>query len=282
MPNALDLRRRIKGVKNIQKITQAMKMVAAVRLRKAQERVKDNLPYCQGLTTAIGDVLNSGEDIEGTLFARREISRVGYLVIGADKGLAGSYGSNLVKTTQRHIGENRCVGFVVVGRKVRDYFMRRKADIDKAYIGISEKPSYQYAIEIGANIIDLFINEKYDKVYLAYTKFCSPAVQQVVVEPLLPISIETASARRAAQQIYDPSLSTVLEAVAAKWIEAMVYRGLIHAAASEVAARLNAMSLATDNAQDLISQLVLQYNKVRQANITREISEIVGGAQALR
>jgi F-type H+-transporting ATPase subunit gamma len=284
MPNALDLRRRIKGVKNIQKITQAMKMVAAVRLRKVQERVKESLPYYEGLEVAVSNLINSGEDIKSLLFIEREVTRTGYLVIGADKGLAGSYGSNLVKAVQRHIGENNSVGLVVVGRKVRDYFQRRCVDIAKAYIGISEKPDYQYAIDITAIIIDLFVTGKYDKVYLVYTKFCSPAIQQVVVERVLPIAIEAGEVTqcRAISQIYEPSLESVLDEVATKWLEALVYKGLVNAAASEVAARLNAMSLATDNAQDLISQLVLEYNKVRQANITREISEIVGGAEALR
>ncbi|SMD08982.1 ATP synthase F1 subunit gamma [Sporomusa malonica] len=284
MPNALDLRRRIKGVKNIQKITQAMKMVAAVRLRKAQERVKDSVPYHSALVSAMRDILRSGEDITSTLFVERETSRSGYIVIGADKGLAGSYNSNLVKAVQRHIAGSNSVGLVVVGRKVRDYFLRRKVAVDKAYIGISEKPSYQYAVDIAKTIIEMYVSGIYDKVYLVYTKFCSPAIQQVVVDPILPVDLgDPASAlSRVAAQIYEPSLTSVLDEVVQKWIEASVYRGLVNSAASEVASRLNAMSLATDNAQDLISQLVLEYNKVRQANITREISEIVGGAEALR
>ncbi|WP_188398705.1 ATP synthase F1 subunit gamma [Sporomusa sp. GT1] len=282
MPNALDLRRRIKGVKNIQKITQAMKMVAAVRLRKAQERVKDSLPYCQELETAIAALVTSGEELPGGLFAEREVLRTGYLVIGADKGLAGSYGSNLVKALVRHIGGESRVGLVVVGRKVKDYFGRRQVAIDKSYIGISEKPRYQHAVDIGAVITELFGSGTYDKVYLVYTKFCSSGNQQVVVEHLLPIRIaETLPCRKQAQ-IYEPSFDSVLAEVAVKWLEAAIFRGLIHAAASEVASRLNAMSLATDNAQELIGQLVLEYNKVRQANITREISEIVGGSEALR
>ena len=282
MPNPLDLRRRIKGVKNIQKITQAMKMVAAVRLRKAQERVKENLPYYQGLERVIADVLSSCEEFQDSLFVEREINRTGYLVIGADKGLAGSYGSNLGKAVQLHIGIESNVGLVVVGRKVRDYFQRRKVAIDKAYIGISEKPQVQYAIDISAALIDLFTSGKVDKVYLVYTQFCSPAVQQIAVECLLPIVNEATSQSPMKEQIYEPSVTSVLAEAAVKWLEASVYRGLIHAAASEVAARLHAMSSATDNAQDLISQLVLEYNKVRQANITREISEIVGGSEALR
>ncbi|HWR42045.1 ATP synthase F1 subunit gamma [Sporomusa sp.] len=283
MPNALDLRRRIKGVKNIQKITQAMKMVAAVRLRKAQERVKESAPYYEGLEAAMSDILISGEDISSSLFLERDVTRTGYIVIGADKGLAGSYSSNLVKAVQRHMGDNN-VGLIVVGRKVRDYFQRRKVGIDQAYIGISEKPDYQSAIDITAKVIDLYVTGKYDRVYLVYTKFCSPAVQQVMAERILPVGLETQAASncRVTPQIYEPSLASVLEEVATKWIEASVYRGFVNSAASEVAARLNAMSLATDNAQDLISHLVLEYNKVRQANITREISEIVGGAEALR
>ena len=275
MPNALDLRRRIKGVKNIQKITQAMKMVAAVRLRKAQERVRDSLPYCQELETAIAALVTSGEELPGGLFAEREVLRTGYLVIGADKGLAGSYGSNLVKALVRHIGGESRVGLVVVGRKVKDYFGRRHVAIDKSYTGISEKPRYQHAVDIGAVITELFGSGTYDKVYLVYTKFCSSGNQQVVVEHLLPIRIAETLPCRKQPQIYEPSFDSVLAEVA-------VFRGLIHAAASEVASRLNAMSLATDNAQELIGQLVLEYNKVRQANITREISEIVGGSEALR
>ena len=282
MPNVLDLRRRIKGIRNIQKITRAMKMVAAVRLRKAQERVKENLLYYQGLTRVMEDVLKSGDEFQHALFTEREIARTGYVVIGADKGLAGSYGSNLVKAVQRQLDQAGNAGLVVVGRKARDYFERRKAVIDKAYIGISEKPEYRYAIEICAAISELYKSGRYDKVDLIYTEFCSSAVQRVTVEQLLPIVCEASASPSTIQQIYEPSLPEVLEESAGKWLEAAVYRALIHAAASEVASRLQAMSLATDNAQDLISQLVLDYNKVRQANITREISEIVGGAEALR
>ncbi|WP_371364788.1 ATP synthase gamma chain [Sporomusa rhizae] len=284
MPNALDLRRRIKGIKNIQKITQAMKMVAAVRLRKAQERVKDSLPYYEGLEGTLLDVIASGEEFNSKLFEEREINHTGYLVIGADKGLAGSYGSNLVKAVQRHSSDTGHVSLVVVGRKVKDYFQRRRVEIDKWYVGISEKPEYRCAADIARNIAELFVTGRYDRVYLVYTKFFSPAVQQVVVEPVLPLVIEPEALTqgRTVQQIYEPSLSEILDEVAKKWLEAAVYKGLVNAAASEVAARLNAMSLATDNAQELISQLVLEYNKVRQANITREITEIVGGAEALR
>jgi F-type H+-transporting ATPase subunit gamma len=283
MANALDLRRRIRGVKNIQKITQAMKMVAAVRLRKAQERVKESMPYYEGLTAALSDILLSGEDIASPLFLEREPTRTGYIVIGADKGLAGSYNSNLAKAVQRHIAGHN-VGLMVVGRKARDYFQRRKVCIDQAYTGISERPDYQSALEITAKAIGMYLAGNYDKVYIIYTRFCSPAVQQVVSECILPVSLASPVTikTRVIPQIYEPSLANVLEAVATKWIEAVVYRGLVNSAASEVASRLNAMSLATENAQDLISQLVLEYNKVRQANITREISEIVGGAEALR
>ncbi|MBP2637551.1 MAG: synthase gamma chain [Firmicutes bacterium] len=282
MPNALDLRRRIKGVRNIQKITRAMKMVAAVRLRKAQERVKDNQLYFQGVKRVIEAVLKSGDEFQHPLFTEREIVRTGYLVIGADKGLAGSYGSNLVKAVQRQLNQAGQAGLVVVGRKVRDYFERRKAVIDKAYIGISEKPEYRYAAEIGAAVSELYTSGRYDKVDLIYTEFCSSSVQKITVEQLLPLVCEAAPILLPAQQIYEPSMTEVLAEAAVKYLEAAVYRALIHAAASEVASRLQAMSLATDNAQDLISQLELDYNKVRQANITREISEIVGGAEALR
>ena len=283
MPNALDLRRRIKGVKNIQKITQAMKMVAAVRLRKAQERVKDNAPYYEGVAALLRAIASSGEDITSPLYVPREVRRTGYVVIGADKGLAGSYGSNLVKAVQRHSSNQENVSLVVVGRKVRDYFQRRKVTIDRAYIGISEKPGCQNARDIARTILDKYLAGDYDRVCLIYTRFFSPAVQQVAAEVILPIAPEVeAGPQPALAQLFEPSLASILDEAAATWLEAAIYRALVNAAASEVAARLNAMSLATDNAQELISQLILEYNKVRQANITREISEIVGGAEALR
>jgi F-type H+-transporting ATPase subunit gamma len=241
------------------------------------------MPYYEGLTAALSDILLSGEEITSPLFLEREATRNGYIVVGADKGLAGSYNSNLAKAVQRRIAGHN-VGLMVVGRKARDYFQRRKASIDQAYTGISERPDYLSAVEITAKAIDLYLAGKYDRVYIIYTRFCSPAVQEVVAECVLPISLATQATAKAGvtAQIYEPSLASVLEAVATKWIEAVVYSGLVNSAASEVASRLNAMSLATENAQDLISQLVLEYNKVRQANITREISEIVGGAEALR
>lgn len=286
MASTQDIRRRIKSVKSIEQITKAMEMVAAARLRRAQERANASKPYTQKIREALLHVAGTlREDDVHPLLEVREVKRIGYLVISSDKGLAGAYASNVIKEVLPAVRGKDNVGLVTVGRKARDYFRRRQYQIDHEYTGFSEKPKYENAVEIARDLASDFIAGKYDEIHLVFTRFVSPIVQKPATIKLLPASSQVDEQEKAAarsEYIFEPSAAEVLNLLVPKYLETVIYGALLQAAASELGARMTAMGSATTNAQDLIAKLVLNYNKVRQATITREISEIVGGAEALK
>jgi F-type H+-transporting ATPase subunit gamma len=283
MPSARDIRRRIKSVKNIQQITKAMKMVAAARLRRAQERANSSRPYTDKIRDILASVAGSTRDAEHPLLAVREVENAGFLILGADKGLAGAYTSNLIREALPHVQGKDNAHLLPVGRKPRDYFRRRGYKIDQEFTGFSERPTYQHAVEIARTIAEAYVSGQYDEVYLVYTQFYSPISHKPTVIKLLPVDTASAdTAERGPEYIFEPSAEEVLKLLLPKYLETVIYGALLQAAASELGARMTAMGSATENAQELISKLVLNYNKVRQANITREISEIVGGVEALK
>jgi F-type H+-transporting ATPase subunit gamma len=262
-----------------------MKMVAAARLRRAQERANASRPYTSKIVEILASVVGSVHEQESAqpLLAVREVERTAYLLLGADKGLAGAYTSNLIKEALPHVQGKESVHLLTVGRKMRDYFRRRGYTIDNEYTGFSERPTYQHAKEIAEVVADAYASGKYDEVYMVYSHFYSPMHQKPAVVKLLPVDTAGAATDpgKSSDYIFEPNADEVLGLLLPKYLETVVYGALLQAAASELGARMTAMASATDNARDLISQLVLNYNKVRQANITREISEIVGGAEAL-
>ena len=283
MASARDIRRRIKSVKNIQQITKAMKMVAAARLRRAQERANSSRPYTDKIREILASVAAGARDSAHPLLAVREVNRIAYLIVGADKGLAGAYTSNLLRETLPQVRGRDEVHLLTAGRKVRDYFRRRGYKIDHQYTGFSEKPTYTHAAAIARDVATAYASGEYDEVYLVYTRFFSPINHKPTTVKLLPVAAETAGAEGEPREyIFEPSAEEVLGLLLPKYLETVVYGALLQSAASELGARMTAMGSATENAQELISKLVLNYNKVRQANITREISEIVGGAEALK
>jgi F-type H+-transporting ATPase subunit gamma len=284
MPSARDIRLRIKSVKNIQQITKAMKMVAAARLRRAQERANSSRPYTDKIREILASVAGNARDAEHPLLAVREVERSGFLLLGADKGLAGAYTSNLIKEALPHVQGKGTVKLLTVGRKMRDYFRRRGYKIDGEYTGFSERPTYQHAVDIARDIAEAYSSGQYDEVYMVYSRFLSPLNQKPSMLRLLPVDTESVQNKEGQpiDYIFEPSAEEVMNLLLPKYLETVIYGALLQAAASELGARMTAMGSATENAQDLISKLVLNYNKVRQANITREISEIVGGAEALK
>lgn len=284
MPSAQDIRRRIRSVKNIQQITKAMKMVAAARLRKAQEKAIASKPYTGKIIEVLKNVAQGAGEAVHPLLAVREVKRIGYLVLSADKGLAGAYSSNIIKEALPLVRGKEHVGINLVGRKARDYFKRRGYAIDREYTGFSEKPTYQHAAMLAKTLAEAYVNGEYDEISVVYTKFYSPANFRPAVMKLLPIETPVADGETdaAGEIIFEPTAAEVLELLLPKYLETVIYGALLQSAASELGARMMAMSSATENAQELISKLVLNYNKVRQASITREISEIVGGAEALK
>ena len=283
MASLQDIRRRIKSVKNTQQITKAMKMVAAARLRRAQEAAVSNRPYAEKMYEVIADVASNAGSFSHPLLEVREEGKTLYIVLASDKGLAGAYASNVFKETMAHIKDKANTSIVTVGRRAKEYFTPRGFDIVNSYMGFTERPDYQNARQIALDVIERFAEGNYKEVYLVYTKFISAisAVPQVI--KLLPFTApKTSHTEIAAEYIYEPNAQEVLGYLLPQYIVTMIYASLLQSAASELSSRMNAMSNATDNAEELISKLDLHYNKVRQAGITREITEFVGGAEALK
>ena len=284
MASTQDIRRRIKSVRSIEQITKAMKMVAAARLRKAQERAYASQPFTEKILEVLGTVANSRLDVTHPLLAKREIKKTAYLILSADKGLAGAYSSNLMKEALAAMEgkPKEEIAIIAVGRKAQEYFSRRSYQIEREYLGFSERPTYEHATRIAAEVSADFTAGLYDEVYLVYTYFRSPINQHPTHLKLLPAQAPQAAEEAARDFIFEPSAESVLTVLLPRYLETVIYGGLMQAAASELGSRMTAMGSATDNAEELIHKLVLNYNKVLQATITREISEIVGGAEALK
>ena len=293
MPSARDIRHRIKSVKNIQQITKAMEMVAAARLRRAQERAAACLPYVGKMREVLEAVAAHPANRKHPLLAKHKSDdKIIYLVTTADKGLAGAYTSNLLREAVAHMSATGYAGLVTTGRKGRDYFRRRGYNLTDSVIGISERPKWEDAIKVASELIAGYVKGDYDQVYVVYTRFYSPMNQKPMTVKLLPLEIpgvafgdaEDSGADTAggSDYIVEPSPADVIEVLLPRYVEAAVYEALLQSAASELGARMTAMGAATTNAEEIISQLTLNYNKVRQAAITREISEIVGGVEALQ
>lgn len=283
MASARDIRRRIRSVKNIQQITKAMKMVAAARLRRAQERAMSSRPYTEKIREVLASVAGGVGDITHPLLEVRPAERIGYLVISGDKGLCGAYNSNVLKEAVSHIRQQNDPLIFAVGRKSRDFFKRRGYRIDREMSGFSEKPAYEHARTIAQTVVDMYSQGQVDELYLVYTQFLSPVQMRPTAIRLLPVASEDVYGDGPQQEyIFEPSAEVVLNLLLPKYLETVIYGALLQASASELGSRMTAMGNATDNAQELIGKLTLSYNKVRQANITRELAEIVGGAEALK
>ena len=303
MESTRDIKGRIKSVTNIQQITKAMKMVAAARLRKAEEKANGSRPYAE----KIGELLRRASSVTpgftSPLFRTGEVKKVGYLVICGDKGLAGAYNSNVMKRTLQEIsGKDRSAyALYVCGKQAKNYLKFRGYDPDTYHFGFSDKPSAQDSIDLSKEMVEYFTKEV-DEVYIIYTKFITALRQQVRVDRLLPIEApaegKTEEAAKAAVSewekerqdflrieedpyIFLPDAAAVLSKLLPEYIQVQVYNAMLQSAASELGSRMAAMSAATDNATERIADLNLTYNKARQAQVTNEISEIVGGAAAL-
>ena len=283
MASARDIRRRIRSVKNIQQITKAMKMVAAARLRRAQERALSSRPYTAKIREVLASVAGGVGEISHPLLEVRPANRIAYLVMAGDKGLCGAYNSNVMKEAAAHVRTQNDPVIFAVGRKSRDFFKRRGYRIDQEMTGFSEKPAYEHARTIAQKLVDMYVEGLVDEIYLVYTQFISPVQSTPSTIRLLPVASEDVQGKGPQQEyIFEPSAEAVLDLLLPKYLETVIYGALLQASASELGSRMTAMGNATDNAQELIGKLTLSYNKVRQAGITRELAEIVGGAEALK
>jgi F-type H+-transporting ATPase subunit gamma len=297
MPSLIDLRRRVRAVKNTQQITKAMKMVAASKLRRATERITAARPYAQQMQRVLGSVASRVASSAHPLLTVREPgpeSRTLVIVVSADKGLCGSFNTNIIKAAGAYVlGSAQQCALGLVGRKGRDYFGRRGFTIAFDEIGVFQRLKYQDAQRIAQTAMDVFIKGDVDRVMLIYNEFRSVMSQRVIVDQLLPVAraaVDAAAATskaEAASQVsqvdylYEPSAQVIFDQLLPRYVEVQVYRALLESNAAFFAAQMTAMETATKNSAEMIGSLTLYMNKVRQAAITREIIEVVSGAQAL-
>ena len=282
MASLQDIRRRIKSVKSIQQITNAMNMVATSRLRKSKEAAVANKPYADKMAQVVSDIAANAGDFTHPLLEARQEGKKLILVMASDKGLAGAYASNAFKEAVAGIEDKSNTEIVAVGRKTDAFFKNRDYEVAKSYIGISERPSYDNAKEIAVDLISRFVSGEVKEISMVYTRFVSAISCVPETVQLLPFGNLAGQGGTHAEYIYEPDAQSVLGYMLPQYLVTTIYAALLQAAASELSSRMNAMSNATDNAQELIAKLDLHYNKVRQAGITREITEIVGGAEALK
>ena len=282
MANLKDIRDRIKSVKSIQKVTKAMKMVAAAKMRKAQERMEQSRPYSNSLDEIIHHLLPDVERNILPLLDIREIKRKAYVVVCADRGLAGAFNSNLLKIAHKEIDEfgKDNVDLFCIGKKSRDYFKYRNYNIIESHVDFWAEMEFENAMMIGRSIIDHFIHGYVDEIHVVYNYFANIAQQEVKSEILLPLTYDS-NERRGSDRLYEPSKKELIETLIPRHLNVQMWKYLLESYASEQAARMLSMENATSNAQDMIKDLTLQFNKARQAAITTEMLEIVGGAEAL-
>lgn len=283
-----DTRRRIRSIEATKKITRAMELIAASRIPKAQARVNASKPYTAKLVEVIENVGGAAGSASHPLLERRELRRVGLLVVTSDRGLAGAYATNIIRLAERRMLEHRKAGVDVqlftVGKKAQAYFRYRGWTITKAYLGVTDTPGYGDARAIANAIMEGYGSADIDAVEAFYTKFQSAMTQVPTAAEVLPITPPTASAGTGPQAAYEfePSPAAILDRLLPRYVEATVFNMLLEASASEHSARRRAMKAATDNAEELIRILTVQANRARQAEITTAITEIVGGAEALK
>ncbi len=291
------IKKRIGSVKNTQKITRAMKMVAAARLRKAQQRITELRPYAIKTAEMLGSVASRVDDSEEVhpLLTKREEKKVILVVITSDRGLAGAFNASICKQAltmwQQMEADGKEVSFVTAGRKGGDFLKRRGATIIKDFEGIFDGLDSVKAGELGRYLVDLYTGNECDSAYLLYNEFRSAINQIVRSEAMLPVSTqghdgaessEAEGTEGASDFIYEPDRDGLLERLLPMYVETQCFRALLESVASEHGARMTAMDNATRNASDMIDKLTLQYNRARQAAITTELMEIIGGAEALK
>ena len=291
MPTLRDIRKRLKAIQSTKKITAAMKMVAAAKMRKVQDRMLNFRPYASRIGTVLTDLASVAERELHPLLALRMKKNVEVVVITSDKGLCGAFNTNILKAANNYINDlkKEGVGITVsiVGRKARDFFKRRNVPMRNAWIGLSGRISYVNAQEIAGNIIEGYTGETFDEVVVIYNEFKSMIAQKVTIMKLLPVGVIDGEASRkessmTADYLYEPSRAAIFERLLPKYIEIQFYRALLESSAAEEAARMAAMENATKNCSELITKITLLANKVRQASITKELMDIVGGVEALK
>lgn len=283
-----EYKRRIRSVKNTQQITKAMEMVAAAKLRRAQESAEAARPYTDTLQDTLSRLASVAYDVTHPLLEKREeVRKVGYVVITSDKGLCGAYNTNILRTANNAMEQDTrevSTSIIAVGRKGRDFY-RKRGGVDAEFVNLGDNISYADAREIGQYVINAYENEELDEVYVVYSHFVNVLRQVPKVIKILPIeppTREDKTEEHFVDYIYEPSAEAILLSLLPRYIGSQIYHAMLEGKASELGARMTAMGNATENAGEIIDSLTMEMNKVRQAAITDEILDIVGGAEALK
>lgn len=280
-------RRRIGSIKNTQQITKAMKMVAAAKLKRAQERILEARPYAQKMLSVLENLSMRIERGRHPLLAKRGDKKIEVMIVTSDRGLCGAFNANIIRRSMEFLKQKKEEGCGItlnmVGRKGRDFFRRRDFEMRKTWADIFDRLSYENASEMGRDIVESYEKGLFDELYVVYNEFKSAIQQRVITEKLLPIEpTKPVEIEIAVDYIYEPSAEVILQSLLPKHIEVQVFRILLESNASEYGARMTAMDAATKNAKELIKKLTLIYNRTRQEMITKELMDIVNGAEALR
>jgi F-type H+-transporting ATPase subunit gamma len=286
MAQIKEIKLRIKSVKNIGQITKAMKMVASARLKKAQERILGARPYAIRMADVMKNLASKmGEDVHPLLATRTE-GKTALIVITADRGLCGSYNANIIRQTQAYLRENPGTVLLTIGKKGRDFFRRRHVPIRKEWLSVFPTIPYETVLEIRDEIENMFVSEKFKNVLVLFTEFKSVIQQKATIETLLPIRVESLPGQgktnvTGGDYDFEPDLDTILNSLVSQYLATQMHRMLLESFSSEMGAKRSAMESASKNASEMIAKLTLEFNRARQAMITKELAEIVGGAAAL-
>jgi len=286
MANLKEIRKRIQSVKNTQQITSAMKMVAAAKLKKAQERIEKARPYADKMADVLASLALRTHEKAHPLLTCREVKNIALVVITSDRGLCGAFNQNIIKTAEQFIRQNRSrysdMLFTMIGKKGYDYFKIRPITIHREYLNVSGKISYELAQSIAENLREVFLSANVDEVHLLYNRFKTTISQEIVFTRLLPITpLEVAEGQTVPGYVFEPADGDILEDIIRTNLEVQIYRAMLESEASEFGARMSAMDSATSNAGEMIKKLTLKYNRARQETITKELMEIIAGAEAL-
>ncbi len=284
MASLRDIKSRITSTKKTSQITKAMQMVSASKLTRAEANAKAFVPYMEKIQEVVASIAMGNTDASHPMLESRPVKKTGYIVITADRGLAGAYNSSVLRQVfqtikQNHKSEDE-YGIIVIGRMGRDFFKARNMNIVLEILGVSDQPNFDDISGLTKQTVAMFEDGTFDELYMYYNHFVSKISQEVTVKKLLPLSDISTSSKVTSYE-FDPSAEEILEVLLPQYAESLIYGALLDGKASEHAARMSAMKSATDNAGELISSLSIVYNRARQAAITQEITEIVGGAAAL-
>ncbi len=285
MASLRDIKSRINSTKKTSQITKAMEMVSAAKLNRAENNAKAFVPYMEKIQEVVASIANGSSDVSHPMLESRQVKRTGYLVITSDRGLAGAFNSSVIRAAyqaiqKRHKSNDEFV-VIAIGRMGRDFFKKRGMNVISEIIGVGDETNFSQIKDIASGAVNMYADETFDELYMYYNHFVSAIQQDVTEKKLLPLSDIASSDQKLTSYEFEPNQEEILQVLLPQYAESLIYGALLDSKASEHAARMTAMKNATDNAKELIGGLTLTYNRARQAAITQEITEIVGGAAAL-